>query len=533
MTSANIQILLSVLEIFCFLLILGVYTRTRKQRKRLRFEREKLTEILATSPCGYFYFLPNGVQICSRRLAVLLGIYENKPSFDILLKKISAESQIALKEAVFQLSSTGKEFVLTVSNASGSLRLNVQGIRASTLEGKVLADVLWFGDETDLLAQNEIYSDELKTYRLRDELFQRALDGLPFAFWLRNQDLSLAYCNKTYVKLAKVKDEAEALKKNVYLPYEGENKMGAKLLAMTAKTSGEEKSEKGSFIVDKKSKLMQIYELPMTFKEKEMERFTVGFTRDIQNEENLKESLDSYLKAQYQVLGALSSGIVIFDANAYVQFFNKAFCELWKLSEEWLVRAPSYAGILEKLREKRLLPEEGNFLKFKHKELEKFSTLSSLQEDIMYLPDGHIYKRTMTPYPLGGVVMTFDDVSDKISLERLYNTQLANQQSILNQFSQALLVFNEEGRLKLWNSAYEHLFNTTSDFLKSEPLLIDVLNSQKNTLCSSDDIWDLLSQKILNALEEDSLLELNLTSGKGVLLKTSRLPDGGLLLRYE
>ena len=198
-----------------------------------------------------------------------------------------------------------------------------------------------------------------------------------------------------------------------------------------------------------------------------------------------------------------------------------------------MVRAPSYAGILEKLREKRLLPEEGNFLKFKHKELENFSTLSSLQEDIMYLPDGHIYKRTMTPYPLGGVVMTFDDVSDKISLERLYNTQLANQQSILNQFSQALLVFNEEGRLKLWNSAYEHLFNTSSDFLKSEPLLIDVLNSQKNVLCSSDDIWDLLSQKILNALEEDSLLELNLTSGTGVLLKTSRLPDGGLLLRYE
>ena len=533
MTSANVQILLSVLEILSFLLVFGLYTRTRKQKKRLRAEREKLTEILSTTPCGYFYFLPNGVQICSRRLAVLLGIYENNPSFEILLKKISADSQTALQDAVFQLSSTGKEFVLTLSNASGSLRLNVQGSRASTLEGKVLADVLWFCDETDLLAQNELYSNQLNTYHLRDELFQHALDGLPFAFWLRNQDLSLAYCNKAYLKLAKAKDVKQALKDNLYLSYDAENKMGAKLLAMTAKTSGEEKSEKGRFIVDKKEKLMQIYEVPMTFNEAQMERFTIGFTRDIQNEENLKESLDSYLKAQYQVLGALSSGIVIFDANSYVQFFNKAFCELWKLSEEWLIRAPSYAGILEKLREKRLLPEEGNFLKFKHKELENFSTLSSLQEDIMYLPDGHIYKRTMTPYPLGGVVMTFDDVSDKISLERLYNTQLANQQSILNQFPDALLVFNEEGRLKLWNSAYENLFQTTVDFLKSEPLLIDVLENQKSILCSSDDIWDLLSQKILNALEEDSLLDLDLSSGKKITLKTSRLPDGGLLLRYE
>ena len=136
--------------------------------------------------------------------------------------------------------------------------------------------------------------------------------------------------------------------------------------------------------------------------------------------------------------------------------------------------------------------------------MENFSTLSSLQEDIMYLPDGHIYKRTMTPYPLGGVVMTFDDVSDKISLERLYNTQLANQQSILNQFPDALLVFDEEGRLKLGNSAYENLFQTTVDFLKSEPLLIDVLDNQKSALVFSDDVWDLMRPKILASLEDEN-----------------------------
>jgi len=527
------QLFLTVIEIVGFILILMLYLKNRLQRKNLRKEKEKLSEILSTSPIGYFYFLPNNRQICSRRLAVLLGIYENNPSFEVLLKKLSETSQHNLHQAVEELFSSGKEFQQTLMTIGENIRLQVNGLRVTTLDGKILAHVLWFQDETQLLSQNEHYIEELKHYRLRDDLFTLALDGLPFALWLRNNDLSLAYCNKAYLKLSGAKNKEEVLKKNTYLNYDAQNKMGAKLLAIAAKTSAEEKTEKGTFIIDKKQRLMQIHEVPMTLDEATNERFTMGFVQDIQNEETLKNSLENYLKAQYQVLGALNSGIVIFDANGYVQFYNKAFCELWKLPEEWMLNAPSYAGILEKLREKRLLPEEGDFVKYKHKELEQFSTLSALQEDILYLPNGHIYKRMMNPYPLGGVVMTFDDVSDKISLEGLYNTQLANQQSILNEMPVGILIFNEEGRLKLWNTHYETLFNASKDFLKTEPLLIDVLDSQKTLLVSSDDIWDLMRPKILMSLDdEQNTLPLTLTNGQSIKLCANRLPDGGLLIKY-
>ncbi len=527
------QLLLTVLEIICFVALLMVYFNARRHKKLFRADNERIAEILSTSPSGYFYFLPNGIQICSRRLAVLLGIYEANPSFDVMLKKLSARSQSILQKAVSSLSQTGKEFRISVSTTGENVRLNVLGIRAATLEGRVLADVLWFQDETELLDKNEAFEKQLETYRLRDELFTDALDGLPFALWLRNNDLSLAYCNLAYLKLAGIKKRADALKKNAELSYDAAGKMGAKLLAIAAKSSGEEKSETGTFIVDKKSRLMSVTEMPLALEKAPEERFTLGFTRDVQNEQTLKTSLENYLKAQYQVLGALAAGIVIFDANGYVQFYNKAFCDLWKLPEEWLLTGPSYAGILEKLREKRLLPEEGNFVQYKHKEMEQFSTLATLQEDILYLPSGRIYKRTMNPYPLGGVVMTFDDVSDKVSMERLYNAELANQQSILNQMPEALLIFNEEGRLKLWNSRYETLFKADAAFLKTEPLLMDVLDAQKPILVASDDIWELLRQKILLALEsEDGAIELTLPDGVIVSLKMSRLPDGGMMCVY-
>ena len=534
MLDETLYLPLTIMGIVYFLILLFFYFKVRKQKKRYRFENERLSEILSTSPSGFFYFLPSGIQICSRRLAVLLGVYEVNPSFDIILKKLSAKSQNVLQKAVFNLSQTGKEFHISVSTTGENVRLNVSGIRATKLDGTVVADVLWFLDQTDVLAENETFKNDLKNYRLRDELFTMALDGLPFAFWLRNHDLSLAYCNPAYLKLAHVKDEETALKESTELSYEAQNKMGAKLLAVAAKSSGEEKSETGTFIVDKKAHLMQVTEIPLGQERSVEERFTMGFVRDVQNEHALKLSLENYLKAQYQVLGALSSGIVIFDANSYVQFYNKAFCDLWKLPEEWLMTGPSYAGILEKLREKRLLLDEVDFVKYKHKELEQFSTLTSLQEDILYLPSGRIYKRMMNPYPLGGVVMTFDDVSDKVSMERMYNAQLSNQQSILNEIPQALLIFNEEGRLKLWNAPYEKLFDADKNFLQTEPLLMDVLESQKSFWVASDDLWDLVRQKILTVLEnEKEQAELTTSDDTVLLLKMTRLPDGGIMCIYS
>ena len=129
--------------------------------------------------------------------------------------------------------------------------------------------------------------------------------------------------------------------------------------------------------------------------------------------------------------------------------------------------------------------------------------------------------------------MTFDDVTDKVSLERLYNAQLANQQSILNEMPEGLLIFNDEGRLKLWNTRYEELFKSDKAFLSSEPLLIDVLDISRSALQVSDDIWDLLRQKILMALETaDGTIDLTLSDGRLICLRMSRLPDGGMMCVY-
>lgn len=526
-------IALLIIEFICLFCVCAVALHLYHKHARLSRAKAGLEEMLSSAPDGFFCSFGQDEDICSRRLAILLGFNQTDVHFDDILKKLTSSSAEELKNAFEKLCTQTRAFSILVSTQGANMRLLVSGVNASLPDGTGASNIMWFHNVTNIMEENEQYARKLKALQERDYLLMEALDGFPFALWLRNNDSSLAFCNTAYVNLTESDSKANALKKNIELNYDAPNKMGAKLLSIAAKSSGEIKSETGIFKYKNKSHQMEVNEIPLGLEKDEKHRFTLGFVRDIQNEATLKTSLDKYLKAQYQVLGALSSGIVIFDGNGYVQFYNKAFCDLWKLPEEWLITSPSFAGILEKLREKRLLPEQGDFLKYKHQELEKFSTLSDVAEDILYLPNGHIYRRIMNPYPLGGVVMTFDNVSDKVSLERSYNKQLANQQSILNLLTEGLLIFNEEGRLKGYNTRYVELFEADENFLQSEPVLMDVLDSQKLCLAASDDIWELLKQKIL-LIFDDATEKVDLSlHEKSYCVKCSRLPDGGFLLFYE
>lgn len=535
MEKTALQVILLLFEVACFALLVLLFVNARRKKHAYKHENEKLREILATAPGGYFYFLPaTKNEVCSRRLAVLLGIFEPNPDFGVVLKKLSAKSQTALQKAVTKLRETGKEFTLQVTDMASALRLVIVGIRAASLDGTVFADILWFQNETDILTVSEENEKKLKLYQLRDELFTNALDGLPFALWLRNFDLSLAYCNQAYLKLAGQKSREEVIENHIELDYDADKKMSPKILAISAKSSGEIKSEKGTFMTGTGTTVMEVYEVPLHQDRKAEERYTLGFTKNIQTEETLRQTLQNYLSAQYQVLGSLASGIAIFDANAYLQFFNKAFCDIWKLEEEWLAQSPSLAGILDRLREKRMLSEEANFLRYKHHELQQFSTLTKPLEDILHLPTGKILKRSMSPYPLGGMVMTFEDVTDRVSLESSYNEQIEIQRSIINHLTEGMIVFNAAGILKLFNEAYLKLFKADAAFLKGEPTLMDVLESQKNILAQSEDIWLLLKEKILLSIEnEKSAMPIQTSDNLLMVFKTARLPDGGLLLSYE
>jgi len=109
--------------------------------------------------------------------------------------------------------------------------------------------------------------------------------------------------------------------------------------------------------------------------------------------------------------------MAIYGKDMRLKFYNFAFVALWKLDETWLDTEPTYAEVLESLRDKRKLPEQANFKAFKQQQQKLFTTLIEPEEEFFYLPTGNTACHCHSART-GGILFAYEDVTDRLALER-------------------------------------------------------------------------------------------------------------------
>ena len=97
--------------------------------------------------------------------------------------------------------------------------------------------------------------------------------------------------------------------------------------------------------------------------------------------------------------------------------------------------------MLELLRERRVLPEYVDFPAFKQEQDRLFVSVLERQEELMHLPDGRTLRRAGSPHPFGGLLFLFEDVTDRLALERSYNTLIEVQGETINNLHEGVAVF--------------------------------------------------------------------------------------------
>ena len=107
-----------------------------------------------------------------------------------------------------------------------------------------------------------------------------------------------------------------------------------------------------------------------------------------------------------------------------------------------------------------------------------FSNLIEPKEDLLHLPDGKTLRRLVATHP-NGVIFAYEDVSDKLEAERTINELLSVQKNILDNVSEAVLVFSQSGHLKYFNPAYIKLFDADAIKLQNLPNSREVFDMQK------------------------------------------------------
>jgi len=398
----------------------------------------------------------------------------------------------------------------------------VAGFLAKKYAGRSWAAAMEGANIHDVEKQNEKLKAEVK-------LLSTVLNMVPFPIWQRRaDDFGIRYCNLAYSEAA---EEASEKTPEGCIP-ELDGKM--KTLARQSHESGQHKNERRHLVVSGQRRLYQVHEFPVS-----EEKILVGCAVDLTEQEKLQEELQRHISAQTDLLESSASAMAIFGPDMRLKSYNYAFVALWKLDEHWLGNAPNYSELLELLREKRKLPEQANFKAFKEQQIKQFKELIEPREEFFYLPDGKALRVIAIPHALGGILFAYEDVTDRLALERSYNTLIAVQKETLDNLQQGVAVFGEDGRLKLSNPVYLKIWNIDKQFANSEPHAMELIDLCKPYYFYED--WESFkSQLWMQAApgrdtgqgRKPSHHRMERTDGKVLDWSSVPLPDGGTLITY-
>ncbi|MBQ1563211.1 ATP-binding protein [Caulobacter sp.] len=191
------------------------------------------------------------------------------------------------------------------------------------------------------------------------------------------------------------------------------------------------------------------------------------FCADITEIEDVRDAFKKHVAAHDETLNHIAEAVAIFSATRRLSFHNTAFAELWGLEPAWLADRPTHGEILDRLRQRRRLPETIDYASWKAAELARYEALGPQADDPWHLPDGRTLKVVRQPHPLGGMLLIYSDITGELRLKAQYNALIQVQQATLDKLNDAVAVFGSDGRLRLHNEAFETFWNVTPHALEA------------------------------------------------------------------
>jgi signal transduction histidine kinase len=257
------------------------------------------------------------------------------------------------------------------------------------------------------------------------------------------------------------------------------------------------------------------------------------WSEDVTEAEEAAESLKRNTEAQDQTLNQIREGVAIFGRDRRLQYNNAAFAELWGLEPAWLAERPSHAELLDRLRQRRRLPESADYAKWKAGELAAYEALAPA-EDLWRLPDARTLRVVRQPHPWGGMLLLFSDITDELKLKAEFNALIQVQQATLDKLTDAVAVFSSDGRLRLHNEAFERFWNVTAaelaaaaDFEGVEDLALRRLHDRQ--------FWRDLKARVTDPdpkARAPISEELVTADARIVAFQSRPLPDGATLIGF-
>jgi signal transduction histidine kinase len=426
---------------------------------------------------------------------------------------LPADQAQIMEQAAARLRATGEGFAMTLTTLGGK-SIEAEGRAIGGRAVMRLRDVSGIKGELAALTTRH---DGL----LNDMTALRALiDSLPFPVWARDSEGRLDFVNAAYAGAVEVKEPTEAVERNLELLDRSAREEAARM-----RVGGEPYRGRVPAVVAGARRIFDVVEVPTR-------SGSAGVGIDATEVESVRAEMARMVDAHRRTLDQLATGVAIFGADQTLRFFNAAYRVLWDLDAAYLEHGPTDSALLDRLRAARKLPEQQDFRTWKNQLHEAYRALEA-KEDMWHLPDGRTLRVVTTPNTEGGVTYLFDDVTERLDLERRFDALIRVQGETLDNLAEAVAVFASDGRLRLHNPAFQQLWKLPQEALAERPH-IEAVIAWCAPLQPEDQTLRALRQAVTAIGQRDAVKgRLERRDGSVVDLATLPLPDGATLVTFQ
>jgi signal transduction histidine kinase len=419
----------------------------------------------------------------------------------------------AAERAVDSLRSRGQAFALTVPTKTGR-HIEIEGRPVGGRTLLRLRDVT--GDRLALAEMTEERAHLAATL----EQFRLLLQALPYPAWLRGAG-RLAWVNPAFATAVEAPDPVTAAEDGLEL-LDADRRAEMRARAAT----GEIFRRRLPAIVAGQRRIFDVIEAPSP-------SGAAGLAVDVSELEETRIELRRRTEAHRRTLDELATAVAIFRADGVLVFYNHAYQQLWNLEPAFLEQEPTESAVLDRLRARRLLPEQTDFRSWKEQFLDAYRAIEA-REHWWHLPDGRTLRVVQSPNPEGGVTCLFDDVSERLDLESRYNALIRVQTETLDHLREGVAVFGSDGRLRLFNPALVRMWKLAPDELALRPHVERVF-ALCRVLHDHEEPWAALKQAVTALPEGRTTAGARMTRPDGSVVDaaTVPLPEGATLVAFS
>ena len=388
--------------------------------------------------------------------------------------------------------------------------LRFEGQAISYNNGKSHINIIFFINLTEENQEKLEILELYKKYRTMSYELDQILNTLPIAIWKREQDGKFLFYNVAYQKLM------HHISPTITVPHETENIFVNQFKDCLIQNRRINLLK--HYIVKNKVEAIKFVESPIRYAEG-----SVGHAEDISEMEEFNKNFKLLLSKLEKMMDFSSSGIIIVDGEQRIVQFNLTFRSIFQLENKWLCEFPTFGMLLDKLRDLNRLPETKDYRDYKTLQLKKINEFTTPYYELLHLPNGQTIKLSVVPVRSASTILIYDDITEMLKIERLYNELINVHKSLVYNLSHGVIVFGHNGKVKIFNENAKNFLSLKNSELVALPHFNDI-----TAIINSKD-RELLRQKIINCLEskigESFTIKIKT---KSIIIQLFSLPDSSI-----